>query len=110
MTQSQNIVFVVDGDLAVREFLKFVLPIEGLAVFVFANGVELLAHPVLRMARCLVLDHKRDPTWRNARGGGETGTIRGDRPDGRESAAPGGRCLRRLGMDEKTACTSPNYT
>ena len=58
MTQSQNIVLVVDGDLAVRESLKFALQIEGLTVFVFANGVELLAHPVLRMARCLVLDHK----------------------------------------------------
>ena len=58
MTQSQNIVLVVDGDLAVRESLKFALQIEGLAVFVFANGADLLAHPVLRMARCLVLDHK----------------------------------------------------
>jgi FixJ family two-component response regulator len=58
MTQCQNIVLVVDGDLAVRESLKFALQIEGLAVFVFANGSELLAHPMLRMARCLVLDHK----------------------------------------------------
>ena len=58
MTQCQNIVLVVDGDLAVRESLKFALQIEGLAVFVFANGADLLAHPVLRMARCLVLDHK----------------------------------------------------
>jgi two-component system, LuxR family, response regulator FixJ len=58
MTQSQNIVLVVDGDLAVRESLKFALQIEGLAVFVFANGAELLAHPVLRMARCIILDHK----------------------------------------------------
>ncbi len=58
MTPSQNIVLVVDGDLAVRESLKFALQIEGLAVFVFANGAELLAHPVLRMARCIILDHK----------------------------------------------------
>ncbi len=49
-------VLVVDDDLAVRESLKFALELEGLTVRVCANGKELLEHPDLPEARCLILD------------------------------------------------------
>jgi two-component system, LuxR family, response regulator FixJ len=58
MTGRQDVVLVVDSDLAVREALKFALEIEGFAVYLCADGPELLAHPELRLADCLVLDDK----------------------------------------------------
>jgi two-component system response regulator FixJ len=58
MTETGDVVLVVDSDLAVRESLKFALEIEGFAVHLCANGPELLAHRELRLADCLVLDDK----------------------------------------------------
>jgi two-component system, LuxR family, response regulator FixJ len=58
MTEGQHIVFVVDDDLAVRESLKFALELEGLVVRVCASGAELLRHPDLRQAGCLVMECK----------------------------------------------------
>jgi two-component system response regulator FixJ len=58
MTERQNIVLVVDDDLAVRESLKFALEIEGLVVQVCSGGTELLAHPLLRAACCIILDYR----------------------------------------------------
>jgi two-component system, LuxR family, response regulator FixJ len=56
MTEGQNIVFVVDDDLAVRESLKFALELEGLVVRLCGSGAELLRHPDLRQADCLVME------------------------------------------------------
>ncbi len=58
MIEGQAIVLVVDDDLAVRESLKFALELEGLAVRVFGSGRELLEHPGLPQARCLILDYR----------------------------------------------------
>jgi two-component system response regulator FixJ len=58
MTERQDVVLVVDSDLAVREALKFALEIEGFVVHLCAGWPELLAHPDLRLAACLVLDDK----------------------------------------------------
>lgn len=59
MTQEvRDIVLVLDDDEAVRESLKFALELEGFAVRVCADGGELLAHPDLDRASCLVLDYR----------------------------------------------------
>jgi len=58
MTMRQDIVLVVDDDFAVRDSLKFALEIEGLTVHACSGGAELLAHPELLQARCIVLDYK----------------------------------------------------
>ena len=58
MTKRQDIVLVVDDDRAVRDSLKFALEIEGLLVRVCAGGAELLVHPDLLKAFCIVLDYK----------------------------------------------------
>jgi two-component system, LuxR family, response regulator FixJ len=57
MTEGQHLVLVVDDDLAVRESLKFALELEGLEVHALGSGADLLAHPHLSQARCLVLDY-----------------------------------------------------
>ena len=58
MTKRQDIVLVVDDDRAVRDSLKFALEIEGLLVRVCSGGAELLVHPDLLQACCIVLDYK----------------------------------------------------
>lgn len=58
MTAASGIVMVVDDDLAVRESLKFALEIEGLQVAACGSGAELLEHPELPHAGCLVLDYR----------------------------------------------------
>jgi FixJ family two-component response regulator len=58
MTHGQEIILIVDDDLAVRESLKFALELEGLAVRVCGSGEELLNHPDLPAARCILLDYK----------------------------------------------------
>ncbi len=55
MTEGQHLVLVVDDDLAVRESLKFALELEGLQVQACRGGAELLTHPHLWRADCLVL-------------------------------------------------------
>jgi FixJ family two-component response regulator len=52
------IVLIVDDDLAVRDALKFALELEGLKVHTCASAAELLEHPALGQARCLVLDYR----------------------------------------------------
>jgi two-component system, LuxR family, response regulator FixJ len=54
--EGKGIVLVLDDDEAVRDSLKFSLELEGLVVRVCADGLELLTHPDLDRARCLVLD------------------------------------------------------
>jgi two-component system, LuxR family, response regulator FixJ len=56
--EGRDIVLVLDDDEAVRESLKFSLELEGFAVRVCADGGELLAHPDLDRASCLVLDYR----------------------------------------------------
>jgi len=58
MTERRDLVLIVDDDRAVRESLKFALELEGLAVGVFGSGDELLCHPDVDRAGCLVLDYK----------------------------------------------------
>ena len=57
MTEGQHLVLVVDDDLAVRESLKFALELEGLKVQALRGGAELLTHPQLWRADCLILSH-----------------------------------------------------
>jgi two-component system response regulator FixJ len=56
MIAGSHLVLVVDDDLAVRESLKFSLELEGLEVYVCGDGADLLGHPHLIRADCLVLD------------------------------------------------------
>ena len=58
MIEERTLVMVVDDDLAVRESLKFALELEGMKVRVLGSGAELLAHPDLPRAQCLILDYK----------------------------------------------------
>lgn len=58
MSGKRHFVVVVEDDLAVREALKFALELEGMAVAVCASGAELLKHPDLSRAECLVLNDK----------------------------------------------------
>ncbi len=58
MSMRQNIVLVVDADVAVRDSLKFALEVEGLVVHACSSGTDLLSHPALGAARCIILDHK----------------------------------------------------
>ncbi len=57
MTEGQHLVLVVDDDLAVRESLKFALELEGLEVQTCRGGADLLTHPQLWRADCLILSH-----------------------------------------------------
>ncbi len=58
MTERRDIVLVVDDDLAVRNSLKFALELEGLCVRACGSGEELLIHPDLREAQCILLDYR----------------------------------------------------
>lgn len=53
----QALVLIVDDDQAVREALKFTLELDGLSVDTCDSGAELLRHPSLPKAGCLVLDY-----------------------------------------------------
>ena len=57
-TATDHLVLIVDDDQAVREALKFALELDGLAVDTCDSGAELLNHPRLPEARCLVLDYQ----------------------------------------------------
>lgn len=57
MTEGQHLVLIVDDDLAVRESFKFALALEGLEVQTCSGGAELLMHPRLLRADCLILYH-----------------------------------------------------
>ncbi len=54
----QGLILIVDDDQAVRDALKFALELEGLSVETCGSGTELLRHPELSLARCLVLDYQ----------------------------------------------------
>lgn len=54
----KSVVLIVDDDQAVRTALKFMLELEGYTVYACASGDELLHHPVLKDARCLLVDYK----------------------------------------------------
>lgn len=56
MTTGMPLIFLLDGDAAVRESLTFALELEGLAVRGHATGTTLLSDKQLDQARCLVLD------------------------------------------------------
>lgn len=57
-TEGKDIILVLDDDEAVRESLKFSLELEGYTVRTCADGRELLNHPDLARARCLILDYR----------------------------------------------------
>jgi FixJ family two-component response regulator len=50
------VVFVVDGDISVRESLELLIRCEGFQAETFASAQEFLAHPRARVPSCLVLD------------------------------------------------------
>lgn len=54
----RDLVLVVDDDQAVRDALKFALELDGLKVDTCDSGAELLRHPHLPNACCLVLDYQ----------------------------------------------------
>jgi len=56
--EGRDILFIVDDDLAVRQSLKFSLELEGFEVMTCGSGDELLRHPALAEARCLLIDYK----------------------------------------------------
>jgi FixJ family two-component response regulator len=56
MSEGRHLVLVVDDDEAVRESLKFALELEGLRVLSLGSGPDLLAHPSLSQADCVILD------------------------------------------------------
>jgi two-component system response regulator FixJ len=56
MNAGSHLILVVDDDLAVREALKFALELEGLEVQACACGADLIDHPRLMHAACVVLD------------------------------------------------------
>jgi two-component system response regulator FixJ len=58
MDNDKTTIMVVDDDPAVCDSLKFALELEGLTVHTCTSGPELLRHPDLGQARCLVLDYK----------------------------------------------------
>ncbi len=58
MREERNRVLVVDDDHAVRDSRKFSLELEGLDVCAFQSGAELLNHPDLAAASCILLDYK----------------------------------------------------
>jgi len=58
MSLKKEIVLVVDDDRAVRESLKFALELDGLAIGICESAAELLNHPDLSRAACVVLDQK----------------------------------------------------
>ncbi len=58
MTWRQDLVVVVDDDLAVRDSLKFSLELEGFTVRTEPSGDALMASPELWRPLCLVLDHQ----------------------------------------------------
>ncbi len=58
MEVRRRLVFVVDEDRAVRASLKFALELEELEVCPCASAADLLAHPRLMSAGCIVLSHR----------------------------------------------------
>ncbi len=58
MNQAKELIVVVDDDWAVRDSLKFVLEQEGYLVETCCCGEELLSHPGLETACCILLDNK----------------------------------------------------
>jgi FixJ family two-component response regulator len=55
-TASDDVIAVVDDDLAVRNSLKFALEVEGFGVHVYPNAQALLDDGKLAECRCLVVD------------------------------------------------------
>jgi FixJ family two-component response regulator len=58
MQDGPPLILVVDDDRAVRESLRFALELEELTVRLCAAGAELMQHPDLLRARCLILDDR----------------------------------------------------
>ena len=53
-----TLVVVVDEDIAVRNSLKFLLELEGVAVATCSNATELMELPELTWADVIVMEHK----------------------------------------------------
>ncbi len=58
MSGPQDLILVVDDDRDVCDSLKFALELEGHAVEACGSGEELMRHPALDRARCLILDYR----------------------------------------------------
>jgi FixJ family two-component response regulator len=58
MPAYRDIVFIVNGDRAVRDSLRFVVELDGMNVRTCSSCAELLAHPELDSGCCAVVDGK----------------------------------------------------
>jgi len=58
MSDYRDVVFIVDGDYAVRESLRFVIELDGIDVRTCSSCKELLSHPELDAGCCAVVDGK----------------------------------------------------
>ena len=56
MSQTSEIVFVVDDDISVRESLELLIRHEGLYVETFTSAQDFLSRPRALVPSCLVLD------------------------------------------------------
>jgi DNA-binding NtrC family response regulator len=54
----QKVVWIADGDSAVRSALKFALELEGLTVHTCASSAELLRHLAMAKVDCIVLEYR----------------------------------------------------
>jgi FixJ family two-component response regulator len=53
----ESVIFVVEGDAAVRNSLSFALGIEGYSVRTFATATALLSESAMLRRGCLIADH-----------------------------------------------------
>jgi FixJ family two-component response regulator len=56
MSQTTPVVFVIDDDFSVREFLESLIRFEGWQPEMFGSAQEVMAHPRVSVPCCLVLD------------------------------------------------------
>ncbi len=52
----RDLVFIVDGDQAVRDSLRFVVELDGVEVRTCGSVTELLTHPELSAGCCAIVD------------------------------------------------------
>lgn len=58
MSAREDLVLIVDSDLAVRESLKFLVELEGMRAEICGTARQFLDHPDLDKARCAIIDSK----------------------------------------------------
>jgi len=56
MPARRDLVFIVDGDQAVRDSLRFVVELDGMDVRTCSSVTDLLTHPDLSAGCCAIVD------------------------------------------------------